>query len=257
MKISRDQKTRLNITFTMIALALIALATATYAWFTLSLSTKITTIDMEVTAGAYLKFDTESHGNTIDSYKSVLESSDIDRAIQKALGFGLDDVKLAPLTSEDGKKLHDQKAAEVLSSSKNFLEFDLYFISSQDMDVYLTEEDSIAGQKDGTDFSTSETGGKADVLNCIRVSFAPDGGSSVIYEPHKVGSTTLSVLGKGTQDTFTKAKTGDADAKLFSLTAETPKKVTVRVWIEGDDDDCIDKVIKATFSGRLRFEGQV
>lgn len=253
MKISRDNKTKLNITFTMVALAMIALATATYAWFTLSLSTKVNTIDMEVTAGTYLKISTEDHGKNLDLYDSVIENADIEGQI----GYKLDTLKLAPLTSENGTVLYSEQRDEVKAAAKKFLEFDLYFIASTDLDVYLTEEDSKAGENDGTEVkATSADAKKKKVQQAVRISFDPADESAKIYEPNKNGSTTLSVLGKGTQDTFTGAKSGEAASKLFSLKAETPKKVTVRVWIEGDDSDCDDDVIQATFSAQLRFEGK-
>lgn len=256
MKISRENKTKLNITFSMVALALIALVTATFAWFTLSLSTKVNTIDMEVTAGSYLKIDTVDRGNDLDAYKTEVDNAMINAQMRSGLGYTLDDVKLAPLTSADGVFLYDQQRKPVDNKRKSFVEFDLYFIGSTAMDVYLTEENSKVGEDDGTHVSTKETGAKAKVVECARISFEPEGQEGQIYEPKKNNATTLTVLGAGTQKTFTEAATGNNDARLFSLEAERVKKVTVRVWIEGDDEpDCNDDVIKATFAARLRFEG--
>ncbi|MEG1583606.1 MAG: hypothetical protein RR361_00975, partial [Anaerovorax sp.] len=91
---------------------------------------------------------------------------------------------------------------------------------------------------------------------CVRISFQPAGGGAVIYEPNKNGSTTLGVLGGGTQNTFTGADVGQASSKIFTLTGgKLKEKVTVRIWIEGDDSDCNDDVISSKFSTRLRFEG--
>lgn len=252
MNISSENKTKLNITFMMVALALIALATATYAWFSLSLSTKVNTMDLEVTAGTHLKIDVASH-NSLDLYKNEVDQTDVERQ----LTYSLDSIKVDPLTSSNGTALFNQKKLEVAKTTKKFLEFDLYFMASAPMDVYLTEENS-AGNTDGTNVSSKSgnTEKQKNIERCVRLSFQPEGGAATMYEPNKNGNTTLDVLGGGIQNTFTGAKTGEANSKIFSLTGgNLQEKVTVRVWIEGDDTDCNEDVISSKFSTRLRFEG--
>lgn len=236
----------------MITLALIALATATYAWFSLSLSTKVNTMDLQVTAGTHLKIDVSEH-NSLDQYKSEVTEDDVRRQI----GHPLTDIKVDPLTSANGTQLFNKSKLEVKSTTKKFMQFDLYFMASAPMEVYLTEENS-AGNTDGTKVTsdTSNTTTQRKIENSVRISFEPERGNAILYEPNKNGATTLSVLGQGTQNTFTDAKAGESSAKVFTLTEGSLKqKVTVRIWIEGDDTDCIDDVMNSKFNTKLRFEG--
>lgn len=248
---NRDIKTKLNISFVMLALAIIALGTATFAWFSLSLSTKVNTMELEVTAGTHLKIDVQRN-STLDAYESELDQTDIEGQI----GHKFDAYKLAPLTSANGKDLYDKNKLKPSDNSLKFMEFTLYFMASAPMDVYLTEDNSD-GKSDGTkvESHSSNSTTQRKIQECVRISFE-SGGDTVIYEPNKNGNTTLSVLGQGTQKTFTDAKTGNNDSRLFTLSgSDLREEVIVRIWIEGDDSDCNDDVISAKFKTQLRFEG--
>ena len=88
----------------------------------------------------------------------------------------------------------------------------------------------------------------------MRISFTADGQTSV-YDPG-LGDTTSTAAGyrsfglpSGDQMTC-----HDGNA-LFSLQKDTDKPVTVRIWLEGTDKACTDKLRRADYRIWLRFVG--
>ena len=114
-----------------------------------------------------------------------------------------------------------------------------------------TSTESKTGADDGTKVTTSDTGARADIVNCTRVSFTDkDTGETVIYEPNKASA----VAGQNTFDLPRPMQLSNS-TRLFKLTALTPKQVTVRIWIEGEDPQCDDDVQLANLQVQLNFEG--
>ena len=48
---------------------------------------------------------------------------------------------------------------------------------------------------------------------------------------------------------------GDAN-KVCDLKKLTPQKVTVRVWFEGEDPECVNKIQESTMEAILTFGGE-
>ena len=117
--------------------------------------------------------------------------------------------------------------------------------------VHLTSNESEAGKDDGTKIFTSSTGAKADVINCVRVSFTDEeAGTTIIYEPNQ-GS---SVGGQSTFDLPIPMGLSN-DTRIFHLNTLEPKMITVRLWIEGEDPQCDDDVQLANLQAQFNFEG--
>lgn len=260
MKLTESDRSKLHISTAMIILAVLALATGTFAWFSISLSGRVNTMDLQVTAGDYLRVDVRDRGNNIENWpSSLVEAGDI----EDQLGRELEEYELMPVTSGNGEDFYTRRGTEVDEDRLSYLQFDLYFISNKDVNVYLTEEDSSAGN-DGTRVSSdnSNDDGQADVVDCVRISFDPPSGSTKIYEPSGESNTRLTVDeaisdGGSRQSTFSDARVGDSDSLLFSLDANVSKRITVTIWIEGDDEQCDNDIELSKFQTRLRFEGEL
>jgi hypothetical protein len=188
------------------------------------------------------------------------------------------------MTSANGRELDIQNDNTPISADSGFyIEFILYFAGTGPMKVYLTEDESEAGLDDGTavkvgDPTIKNTGWEY-VINSVRISFEPFDDShgnghiagepdAKIYEPNKNDTTTLaypSGLGGGTQNTLSSPpviNTGrDPEAALFELTTANNWRaaVRVRIWIEGNDPDCVNldtkSIEESQFLTQLRFEG--
>lgn len=241
-----------HLSFCIIGLVMISLVTATYAWFTLSAMSTVDGMEMTISTGTQLKVDVEDHGSDLSLYKANITNEAVNSQIA-ADNMKLEDMRLYPLTSSNGVNMLTQSGREVEKNKDNtFLEFKLYFLATENMWVHLTSENSTNGEnEDGTLVSTNSTGLQSDVVKCTRISFTADG-KTVIYEPNKgtavAGQTTIDLPAADSMK-YTN------ETRLFNLTADKSKEVTVRVWIEGEDPECDNDVQLSDLLVRLCFKG--
>ena len=94
---------------------------------------------------------------------------------------------------------------------------------------------------------TKETGAKADIVRAMRVSYE-DSGSAAIWEPNK----GTAVAG---QTTFDVSQSFSNDTRLFHLDKLSPKQITFRIWLEGEDPECDNDVQDANVTIEMLFGG--
>ncbi len=237
-------------TFMLCVIALLVLITSTLAWFTLNSFASVENIQMDITTGVDLRVDMENHGPDIELYKKTITNEMINSYLRSNGDYTLADQKLDPVTTRNGIAFESEQGATRTAGKNSFLEFDCYFIASTDMWVHLSSED--ANDFEGTSVTTTETGLKAEVIQAIRVGFEEDGVTpAAIYEPNKAGGA---VNGQSTFDLSVPMNYTN-DTRLFHLNELEPKKVTVRVWAEGNDPQCDDDVQRANLNVSLLFSG--
>lgn len=277
---SRRLSAKLKTSLLLLVLALIAITTATYAWFTITTAGKVNEMSLQVTTGDKLGLST-SYQTDITQYENTITTEMVDNKLKAAFGYtvGLADLKLAPLTSGNGKQLYTRGAnkaqnpvASSAESDRNYLELELWVMGTREMYVYLTTEDSATGAGDGTliQGDTAKNGGTQNrVAEAVRLSFTvyTDGTGNaqdtqygkLIYEPQKQTAVALSGQaakdGGSTQDTFDLA---GGDKLLFRLEANAPRRVVLRLWLEGEDPQCTNgqmgiNIENAWLNARLRF----
>ena len=231
---------KLHQTTVLVLLALVSITAATYAWFSLSANTRVQSMNLEITGAAGLRIDVAAH-DTFEGYVKTLDFEQIYEQVRNHFGYDAQKSALEPLTTSDGIQFQTEKGIQVLPDTGKYLEFTLHFRSTKDMIVHLTGDNS-AGKQDGT---LVQSKGGAD--EAMRISFtAAD--SAVIYEPRGESQTTFTLA------TEKEMRYNDENA-LFSLKADTDTPVTVRVWLEGTDESCTDKLRGADYNIRLRFAG--
>lgn len=296
-------KKKAQASLTLLLVAVISITTATYAWFTLTSSTSVQSMVVQVATGTLLRVrdGNLAYSTNIDDYKSTLTVEEVNTALQNQQGYQLDAIRLWPFTSGNGHTLYTQNSngvpaqidKGVTAEGKNYLELSLWFMSNENMQVYLNGDSAPDAPKDkpnGTLVSSAaeNTDARKPVDRAVRLSFtAFTGGnnqtaveSTAIYEPNKDGATTLkgnalsNSAGGATQETFvdlgTNLGTGHANTPkappvIFSLTKDVPKKVVLRIWLEGEDPQCVNgngdaankltDITKAVLETRLRFCG--
>lgn len=231
-------------------IAFLVLTTSTLAWFTLNSFASVENIQMNITTGVELRVDMENHGSDIELYKKVITNEMVNSYLRTHGDYVLADQKLDPVTTRDGIAFENEGGTRREAGKDSFLEFECYFIASKDMWVHLSSED--ANDMEGTAVTTTETGLKAEVVQAVRVGFEEDGATpAAIYEPNKVGGA---VNGQTTFDLPTPMAYSN-DTRLFHLNALEPKKVTIRLWAEGNDPQCDDDVQRANITVGLLFSG--
>lgn len=231
-------------------IAFLVLITSTLAWFTLNSFASVENIQMDITTGVELRVDMENHGSDIELYKKTITNEMINSYLSSHGNYTLADQLLDPVTTRDGIAFAGEHGGTREPGKSSYLEFECYFIASKDMWVHLSSDD--ANDFEGTEVTTTETGLKAEVVQAVRVGFEEDGATSAaIYEPNKSGSA---VNGQTTFDLSTPMAYSN-NTRLFHLNELEPKKVTIRVWAEGNDPQCDDDVQRSNLQVKLLFSG--
>ena len=246
------KRMKLKTTIMIMIIALLAVCTGTLAWFTLNTFSAVNDLEMTIGTGAQLLVSTEDHGTDLSKYVKEITNEMINDYLKKSLNdneANLDKILLDPLTSQKGIELLTRSGIKRDPNTGGYLEFPIYFIATKDMYVHLTSDDTATNKNDGSSVSTTETGVKADVINCPRISFE-ENGTTRIWEPNQ-GSP---VAGQSTFD-LPNPMSYTNNTRLFHLDAMKPKKIMVRLWIEGEDPQCDDDVQNAQLTVALCFMG--
>lgn len=235
----------------LLFISFMSLVLVTFAWFTISTLANVEKLDMTIGTAPDLRISTENHGSNFKQYVKTVTGAMIDKELTDRFNTTMKDQVLDPVTSSNGRAFKSRSGREMERNKNTFLEFDLYLISTKDLTVHITNDADNENRIKGTQVSTKETGDKADIVKAVRFSFTNEDGRTIIYEPNK-GSA---VAGQTTFDLSRPMTYSDAN-KVCDLKKLTPQKVTVRVWFEGEDPECVNKIQESTMEAILTFGGE-
>jgi len=230
-------------------ITVLGLLSSSYAWFSVNTFAGVDTLDLHISVSAQLKVSMEDHGTDLDKYVKVITNEMIDGYLGK-YNTSIAETVLDPVTTSDGKVFTNKGGTERQPNDRSYLEFVCYFIATEDMWVHLTTEDSEQNGVDGTAVTSADNLPKAEVVQCTRVGFSTDT-EMAVYEPHK--ATQINSL--KTFDLPAGQMVYTNDTRLFHLEQLTPTKVTIRLWVDGEDPQCDDDVQDADLSVQLGFIG--
>ncbi len=235
-------------TFLLSIIAMLVLITGTLAWFTLSNFASVQEITLHVSTAPQLYLDIENHGADISLYKKTLTNEMINRYLTSVNAPTMEKQLLDPVTTADGITLKNRTGTTREANKDTYLEFKVWFIATKEMWVHLSGQTAeVEGKNATTAVTTKETGGKADIVRAIRLSYE-DAGKAAIFEPNK----GTPVAG---QTTFDVSQTFSNDTRLFHLEKLEPKQITIRLWIEGEDPEGDDDVQDAEVNIEMLFAG--
>ena len=234
-------------TFLLSIIAMLVLITATLAWFTLSNFASVNEISLKISTAPQLYLDIENRGNDVSLWKKTLTNDMINQYLSSVNAPRMNEQLLDPVTSSNGITMKSRTGI-TRDANKAFLEFKVWFIATTDMWVHLSGQTvQVDGNNATTSCTTTETGAKADIVKAVRVSYE-DSGSAAIWEPNK-GSAVAG------QTTFDVSQSFSNDTRLFHLDKLTPKQITFRIWIEGEDPEGDDDVQDANVAFTMLFGG--
>ncbi len=231
-------------------ITLLSMTTSTVAWFSINTFAGVDTLDVHISVAAQLKVAMHDYGTDLSRYGKVITNEMIDEFLAGD-NTKLADIKLDPVTTSDGVRMVNKGGVERQRNNKSFLEFDCYFIATEDMWVHLTTEDADDQRDSGTRVSSDSPAPQNDVVNCTRVSYTTDSNGTATYENNK-GAT---INGLNTFDLPSGTMVYSNSTRLFHLDEMTPKKVTVRLWVDGEDPECDDDVQDADLKVQMSFVG--
>lgn len=244
-------RVRRKTSLVLLFLSFMSLVLVTFAWFTISTLANVEKLDMTIGTAPDLRISTENHGSNFKQYVKTVTGAMIDKELTDRFNTTMKDQVLDPVTSSNGRAFKSRSGREMERNKNTFLEFDLYLISTKDLTVHITNDADNENRIKGTQVSTKETGDKADIVKAVRFSFTNEDGRTIIYEPNK-GSA---VAGQTTFD-LSRPMTYSDSNKVCDLKKLTPQKVTVRVWFEGEDPECVNKIQESTMEAILTFGGE-
>lgn len=243
-------KRRKRLIFFVALITLLSMTTSTVAWFSINTFAGVDNLDIKISMSAQLKVAMEDYGTDLERYGKVITNEMIDSYLGR-FDTSLEDTVLDPVTTTDGTRFTNQRGAEREPNNRSYLEFECYFIATEDMWVHLTTESTEQGNDDGTKVTTTSTGPQADVVNCTRVDFSTEQSGTAIYEPNK----STPVNGQVTFDLPAGEMQYTDSTRIFHLEQLTPTKVTIRLWVDGEDPQCDDDVQDAQLGVQLGFIG--
>ena len=247
-KISTKSRKRLIIFITI--LTLLSMTTSTVAWFTINTFAGVDTLDVHISVAAQLKVAMHDYGRDLSKYGKVITNEMIDEFLAGD-NTKLEDMILDPVTTSNGTRFVNRRGTERQRNKKSFLEFDCYFIATEEMWVHLTTESAADRPDSGTKVSSDSPAPKNDVVNCTRVGFTTDSNGTAVYE-HNKGAT---INGLSTFDLPSGSMVYSNSTRLFHLDELSPKKVTVRIWVDGEDPECDNDVQEADLKVQMSFVG--
>ena len=235
-------------TFLLSIIAMLVLITATLAWFTLSNFASVNEINLKISTAPNLYIDIENRGTDTSLWKKTLTKDMINSYLTSVNAPKLEDQLLDPVTTSNGISFTSRSGATREPNKDTYVEFKAWFISTAEMWVHLSGQTvEVDGANATTSCTTTETGGKADIVKAVRISYE-DAGSAAIWEPNK-GSPVAG------QTTFDVSQSFSNDTRLFHLDKLTPKQITMRIWIEGEDPEGDDDVQEAKVDFTMLFGG--
>jgi len=236
-------------TFLLSIIAMLVLITSTLAWFTLSNFASVNNIELRISTAPQLYLDIQNNGTEdLSLWKKTLTNEMINTYLQSVSAPVIADQLLDPVTTSDGISFFSQAGTPREANDRSFIEFKVWFLATKDMWVHLSGQTvEINGENFTTSVTTTETGVKANVVKALRVSFEDDG-STAIYEPNK----DTPIAG---QTTFDVGTVFSDSTRIFHLDAMTPKQITFRLWIEGEDPECNDDIQQAEVTLQILFGG--
>lgn len=247
-KMSSKSRRRLIVFIAIITL--LSMTTSTVAWFTINTFAGVDTLDVHISVAAQLKVAMHDYGTDLSKYGKVITNEMIDEFLAGD-NTKLADTVLDPVTSNDGTRFTNKSGAERQRNKRSFLEFDCYFIATEDMWVHLTTEDADEQRDSGTRVSSDSPSPKNQVVSCTRVSYTTDSNGTATFENNK-GAAVTSL---STFDLPSGTMVYSDGTRLFHLDEMSPKKVTIRLWIEGEDPQCNDDVQEADLKVQMSFVG--
>ena len=238
-------------------LAILGLTSATFAWFTVNTFAGVQVFELQISTGDDLRVSMDNHGSDIDQYTHVITNEMLNTYLRRTKNKTLEDVILDPVTTTDGKNFTYQNgSAAEANGDESYFEFECYFIATRDMHVHLTTEGADengkqTGTNNGTQVTTDSPAPQSDVVKACRIDFDGEGNSVKTYEPNKAGQSTSLTTFDLPGGTMSYSDSNN----LFTLQKLTPKKVAVRVWLEGEDPECDNDIQRANLKIKLSFVG--
>ncbi len=275
-KTDKQKKSKMKDLRTMVILTctcILMLGSATYAWFSMSNTPRVENLALVAGTTGNLQIADTIGGN----YGEMLNLQN------NGSGGNMSSVILNPATTTNGvdflapvytenEVTGTAQIAESDLKTKYIYEKIFYLkadvqnsqTSNRTFDIFF-----LANSSNGGTYISNKTINTDQAASAVRLSFTVgegNGATTIIYEPnvdtHVTGEQATNSLNAqyGGYSTI-KQNSGRSfvdgaenySPRLFTITENTPVKVTMRVWIEGTDADCVNAIAADNIIGQIQF----
>ena len=250
-----------------------------YGWFSVSNKARVEKLSLIADHQGNLQIADDT-GNGPGIYSSVLDLKDTLNTI------------LSPVTSKDGVKFfapnYDTRTGAVTSVTeltehteltKHYIYEKTFYLKagaekkSTVANIARTYDVALYGlssnnKEEGCNIYQSD-GKNETAANAIRISFTLDDGTTCVYEPNSnvhnndnrravngidnAYGTFTKLYQQKSDGTFVVSPKVNESEKLFNIKEDVDVKVTMRIWLEGTDDDCTNSIESDSIVGQIQF----
>ena len=255
-----------------------------WAWFTISNRARVENLSLIADHQGNLQI-ADDLGNGPGTYSDALN-------LNNATGTKMSSIVLSPVTSRDGVNFYipnfDSLTNTVNSVTQltDRAQLTKYYIYEKTFylkagsnsknnvaEIKRTYDVALYGvqsnNKTNGCFIYQPTSSGDTAANAIRISFTLPDGQTYVYEPNcnkHNNDTNRAINGIGSEygsfanlyqqnadGTFVKSPKANESEKLFTLDENKDTLVTMRVWIEGTDNDCTNSIASDMIAGQIQF----
>lgn len=265
----------------MALMCIMLLSAATYAWFTLSDTAKVSNLTMTVGEAKGLRVAPDNGGTPAEAdWKGAISLDKIKGVLIPATFDGSSFYR--PVYDDDGKVTSVAKDDQVVQLNKgitdekkegHYYEWTFYMESlGEDAEICLVKGENLTGNdtKKGTyvvETGTKDAKTKQNAAAAVRIAIKAND-TTKIYEPNSdltfsgeqtKAETAAGYTGKIQTNTIKQSSNGkfgsnDTSSVLFTLQKDKATKITLDIWIEGDDDQCVNQIQLDNLIGQLQFK---
>lgn len=255
-----------------------------WAWFTISNRARVENLSLIADHQGNLQI-ADDLGNGPGTYSDSLN-------LNNATGTKMSSIVLSPITSKDGVNFYipnfDSLTNTVNSVTQltDRTQLTKYYIYEKTFylkagsnsknnvaEIKRTYDVALYGVKSNNRtngcfiYQPASSGDTA--ANTIRISFTLPDGQTYVYEPNcnahnsdtnrainGIGSeygTYANLYQQNADGTFVNSPKANESEKLFTLDENKDTLVTMRVWIEGTDNDCTNSIASDMVAGQIQF----
>lgn len=276
-----NTKKQLMTAIAMLVVAALALGTSTYAWFVSNTTVKVDsmTFTAQTVDDLQIALTTDAWTGALsgtsatpDIFKTLITSAELN-ALYTSKGAVLTGAALIPASTINAAtfyKVADGAAswevngsgvniAKTFEQTNNITEncvkaIPLYLKSTTATSVFLGTNTTVTGQ----------------ASPAVRVAFAVEGGSTIIWAPDAAGAIddnkittidgadgiTKAVDSASTVGTITGYTDTKPTSAIATLEAGVAKRIIVYIWLEGCDKDCVSGLSAKDLTVNLEFTSQ-
>lgn len=276
-KTKQTKKNKFFQTIMVVIMGVFFLTTATYAWFSLTNAPKVNNLVLKAGTAGNLLISNEKTTGFSDSISleldgecclrplTTINGKTFYRPVYASSGM-VESISKTPISNDELNAMANKVETKGgwLIKKTFYLKATVKDLSSVDVRLMAP----IQTRESGTVISNINKNSYG--AEAVRVSFSYDTVTAVL-EPNAdvitdvanasqaslAGWKNMSVIKQGANYKFSndngRTYTSDVSAKLFDIPTNKPVEVTMYIWLEGADRDCVNEIMGNSINVELRF----